>query len=181
MVAMSHREPPIEPSAPALVRGAQLSAELAGGAALVLGRAARLGTEPGQLFRFIADFERLPEWMPMMRRCRVDNSQAVVPGGVGAVRIIDSGFGEPTRETVRAFEPPQMLAYSASDASLRGLFTGHLGVLVCEPHPAGGSWLSWLSYARSGAGPQKFLGPSVVKMVIQRSLASLSERFPLPG
>ena len=117
----------------------------------------------------------------MMKRCRVDNTRAEMPGGVGAVRVIDSGFGDPTRETVLAFEPPRLLAYSASDASLRGLFTRHFGVLLSEPHPRGGTWLSWLSYARSGIGPQKYLGPGVFKLVIRQWLAHLSERFPCPA
>ncbi len=176
---MSYREGPLEPSSLALQRGAKLSAELAASSPLVLGRAARLGATPEQVFEYIADFERLPEWMPMMKRCRVDNERAEAPGGVGAVRVIDSGFGEPTRETVVAFEPPLLLAYSASDASLRGLFTRHLGLLVSEPHPRGGVWLSWLSYARSGTGPQKYVGPGVFRWVIQRSLSNLSERFPV--
>lgn len=179
MDAMSNRERPLEPSPLALQRGARLSTEIAAGSPLVLGRAVRLSGSPEQVFRYIADFERLPEWMPMMKRCRVDNTRAETPGGVGAVRVIDSGFGEPTRETVVAFEPPLLLAYSASDASLRGLFTRHLGVLVSEPHPRGGAWLSWLSYARSGTGPQKYLGPGVFKLVIQQSLSGLRERFPV--
>jgi uncharacterized protein YndB with AHSA1/START domain len=170
----------IDPSTIALERGARLSDSLGGRAPLVLARACRLGATPEQVFAFITDFERLPDWMPMMKRCRVDNTRAQNPGGVGAVRVIDSGFGEPTREEVRAFEPPTLLAYSASDASLRGLFRGHLGVLICEPHPVGGTWLSWLSYARSGTGPAKFLGPGVFRFVIQQSLARLAARFPTP-
>lgn len=148
-------------------------------APLVLARAARLGADPTHIFAFITDFERLPEWMPLMKRVRVDNSRAETPSGVGAVRIIDSGLGKPTEETVVALEAPTLLAYSASDASLRGMLTSHLGVILCEPHPAGGTWLSWLSYARPGTGPQRFLGPAVFKQVIQRSLLQLTRRFPL--
>jgi len=169
----------IDPSSPALARGAQLSEALVAGAPLVLARACRLGASQEELFAFIADFPRLPEWMPMMKRCHVDNARAQVPGGVGAVRVIDSGIGAPTHEEVRAFEPPALLAYSATDASLRGLFTSHLGVLVCEAHPAGGARLNWLSYARPGVGPQKFLGPRVFKFMIQQSLARLAARFPV--
>jgi len=178
---MSRRAAELEPTPFALRRGQELSALVGHGSPLVLGRAARVGLPPAELFAFIVDFERLPEWMPMMKRCRVDNAQAREPGGVGAVRVIDSGIGQPTRETVMAFEPPQLLAYSADDASLRGLFTRHLGVLVCEPHPQGGSWLSWLSYAQPGSGPQKFFGPSVFKLVVQQSLSRLAQRFPVGG
>jgi uncharacterized protein YndB with AHSA1/START domain len=163
-----------EPSPYAFQRAAELT-----GTPLVLARAGRFGAEPDELFRFISDFERLPAWMPMIKRCRVDNRRASVPGGVGAVRLIDAGVGRPTEETVIAFEPPTLLAYSASDASLRGLFTGHVGVLVSEPHPAGGSRLSWLSHARPGTGPQRLLGPGVLAWVVQRSLAGLARQFPL--
>ncbi len=163
-----------QPSERALARGSSLTQ-----APLVLPCAARLGADPARIFAFITDFERLPEWMPLMRRVTVDNSRAEKPSGVGAVRVIDSGIGKPTEETVVALEPPELLAYHASDASLRGMFTEHLGVLVCEPHPAGGTLLSWLTYARPGKGPARFVGPTVFKQVIQRSLEQLTRRFPV--
>jgi uncharacterized protein YndB with AHSA1/START domain len=162
-----------DPSPYSLARGSELTR-----APLVLGRAAHLGGSPELVFAFITDFERLPEWMPLMRRCRVDDTRAVTPGGVGAVRVIDSGVGKPTEETVVAFEAPRLLAYRASDASLRGMFTDHLGVLTCEAHPQGGTWLSWLSYARVGKPPQSWLGAGVFKYVIGHSLAQLERRFP---
>ncbi|MFT3924819.1 MAG: SRPBCC family protein [Myxococcales bacterium] len=176
---MSRLDGALEPSPHAQQRGRELSLTLGRGSPLVLARAARLGISPERLFEFIVDFERLPEWMPMMKACQVDNTHAREPGGVGAVRVIDSGFGKPTRETVVALERPSLLAYSADDASLRGLFSQHLGVLISEPHPLGGAWLSWLSYAKPGAGPQKFLGPGVFKLVVQQSLSRLGARFPL--
>jgi hypothetical protein len=148
-------------------------------APLVLARAARLGGAPEPLFSFLCDFERLPVWMPLMRRCRVDNGNAERPGGVGAVRVIDSGVGAPTREVVVALEPPRLLAYSAEDASLRGMLTAHLGILTCEPHPAGGSWLSWLSYGQPGKAPQRWLASGVFRYVVESSLAQLGQRFPL--
>lgn len=165
---------PAAPSPRAIARGAALSR-----APLILALTSQLGASPEIVFSFISHFERLPEWMPLMKRVHVDNRNAVSPGGVGAVRIIDSGFGKPTEETVVAFEPPCLLAYSASDASLRGMFRNHLGLLHCEPREAGGTLLSWLSYATPGKGPQRLLGPTVFKQVIQRSLTQLARSFPV--
>jgi uncharacterized protein YndB with AHSA1/START domain len=179
MVAVTRNAALIEPS-PEAQRRADALAEVP----LVLARAIRLAAAPERVFAFITDFERLPEWMPMMRRAWVDNRHAQTPGGVGAVRMIDSGFGKPTEERVVALEPPSLLAYSASDASLRGLFRSHLGVLVLEQHPAEGALrpgegtrLSWFSYALPGRGLQRFAGPSVFKLVVDQSLARLGERF----
>ena len=91
-----------------------------------------LGASPEEVFAFISDFEALPEWMPGMNNVTVNNQQAETPGGLGAVRVITS-YGKVTQEVVRAFEPPTWLAYSATNQSLGGMYTDHLGVLICEP------------------------------------------------
>jgi hypothetical protein len=172
----------VEPSPYAKQRAAELTRS-----PLSLERATRLSAKPEDVFAFITDFPRLPEWMPMIKRCTVDNSRAQTPGGVGAVRVIEAPAGKPTLETVVALEapvsvggaptPPGLLAYSASDASLMGMFTGHLGVLTCEPHPTGGTWLTWLSLAQPGKPPMGWVGPGMFKFVIGKSIANLERRF----
>ncbi len=172
----------VEPSPFALERASQLTRS-----PLTLARAAHLAASPAEVFAFITDFPRLPEWMPMIKRCTVDNSRAQTPGGVGAVRVIEAPAGKPTLETVVALEapvpadggptPPGLLAYSASDASLMGMFTGHLGLLTCEAHPAGGTWLTWLSLATPGKPPMGWVGPGMFKFMIGKSIANLERRF----
>ena len=139
-----------------------------------------LGISDEELFQWVADFPRLPEWMPMMKRAWVDNENAEKPGEVGAVRMIDSGVGKPTEETVVAFERPRYLAYSASDASLFGMYTNHLGVLACEPTSEGKSRLTWLSYARPGKNPiMRFFGRHMFNFMITKSIKNLQKRFPV--
>jgi hypothetical protein len=169
---------PVEPSPFAKQRAAELTRS-----PLSLERATRLSASPEQVFAFITDFPRIPEWMPMIKRCTVDNSRAQTPGGVGAVRVIEAPAGKPTLETVIALEAPGgaasrgLLAYSASDASLMGMFTDHLGVLTCEPHPAGGTWLTWLSFAKAGKPPMGWVGPGMFKFMIGKSISNLERRF----
>lgn len=163
----------LEPSSYALARGAELTRS-----PLALARAVRLGAPPEAVFAWITDFPRLPEWMPLIKRCTVDDTRAVTPGGVGAVRVIEALAGGPTLEAVVALERPTLLAYSASDASLMGMYTGHLSVLTCEPHARGGTWLSWLSYGVPGRPPAGWVGPATFRFVIRRSLANLGRLFP---
>lgn len=166
--------PAIEASPYALERARSLTR-----APLRLSYAARLGIEPSALFAFITDFPRLPEWMPLIKRVSVDNEAAVAPGQIGAVRVIEAPVGPATRETVVAFEPGKLLAYSASDASLMGMFRKHLGVLTTEAHPQGGSLFTWVSYAEPGSIPMRWFGGPVFRFVIGRSMYNLQRRFPV--
>ena len=164
----------MEPSAYALDQGSALTH-----APLGQRYACRLGADPAQVFAFITDFPRLPEWMPLIKRATVDNSQASIPGQVGAVRLIEAPAAPVTRERVVTFEQDKLLAYSASDASLMGMFRNHLGVLTTEAHPDGGTWFSWLSYGDAGVIPMRWLGGPMFHFVIGRSIANLQRRFPV--
>ncbi len=168
------QDTPIEPSAFAYERGRALSH-----APLGQRYAARLGVEPATLFAFITDFPRLTEWMPLITRTTVDNTEATIPGQVGAVRLIEAPLAPITRERVVAFEQDKLLAYSASDASLMGMLRNHLGVLTTEQHPLGGSWFSWLSYGNAGSPPMGWCGGPMFRFVIGRSIKSLQQRFPV--
>lgn len=135
-----------------------------------------LGAPPETVFALITHFERLPEWMPFMMRVKVDNSRAHTPGGVGAVRVIDGR----TRETVVAIEPPRLLAYSASDASLLGMYTHHLGVLTCEPAGPSRTTFRWLFHARPGRSAlPRFVGRHLMPFIFRRSMRNLRKRFPI--
>ena len=134
-----------------------------------------LGAPPEDVFAFITAFERLPEWMPFMLRVRVDNTRALTPGGVGAVRVIDGR----TRETVVALEAPRLLAYSASDASLLGMYTHHLGVLTCDRLEPSRTRFRWLFHARPGRNVLlRFVGRHLMPFIFRRSMNNLRRRFP---
>ncbi len=141
-------------------------------------REVRLGAPPATVFALLADFPRLPEWMPMMVRVEVDNARAESPGGVGAVRVIHSGVGRPTLETVTAFERPRLLSYGASDASLRGMFVDHQGTITCEADGRG-TLLRWETRARPGRSRLMHLvGERLLPWIIRRSMQNLARRFP---
>ena len=99
--------------------------------------AADLDAAPEVAFALISDHRRLPSWIPGLRRVEVDESQALSPGGVGTRRTLYPVVGPFGVEVVVEFEPPRRMAYSASDASLRGLLTRHRAELWCEPSAAG--------------------------------------------
>lgn len=164
----------IDPSPYALERGRALAK-----APLQLSYAVRLGVSPDELFAFITDFPRLPEWMPLIKRVRVDDTRSDKPGQIGAVRVIEAPVGPPTLEVVKAFEPGKLLAYSATDASLMGMVRDHLGVLTTEPHPDGGAWFTWLSFGNTGSFPMRLFGGPVFRFVLGRSIDNLERRFPV--
>ena len=107
------------------------------------------------LFDYLSDYSRLSEWIWASKKSWADDSNAEAPGQVGSVRMIKGSFGPPVREVVKAFEAPRMLAYSANDGALLGFCTDHLGVVTCEPHPAGGTIMCWQAYGRLARNPAK--------------------------
>jgi uncharacterized protein YndB with AHSA1/START domain len=129
-----------------------------------------INAPPETVFDFLVDFEQLPSWMPLMKRVTVDNTNAVVPRQVGAVRVIDSGVGKPTLETVRAWQRPSLLSYSANDASFRGMFHSHLGVLTCEPRDTERTLFRWQTYAKPGTPPMSWIGRILLGWIFRRSM-----------
>ncbi len=139
----------------------------------------RLGASQGELFEYVTDFSRLSEWIPGCRKSWSDDTHAEAPGQVGAVRMISSGLGKPVREVVRAYEAPRMLAYSATDDSLFGLMTDHLGVLTCEPHAGGGAVFCWLAYGRPAkSAAVRWVGDKVFRIALHGGTKKLEQRFP---
>ncbi|MEM8609813.1 MAG: SRPBCC family protein [Myxococcota bacterium] len=142
---------------------------------------AHLGASQAELFEYVSDTDRLNEWIPGARRTWSDDAQAELPKQVGSVRMIDAGIGKPTREIVRAYEPPRVLAYSATDDSLFGLFTDHLSVVGCEPHPLGGTVFCWLAFGRPADNPVKrWVGKRVFHMALGGGTKALKRVFPKP-
>ncbi|MFZ1865553.1 MAG: SRPBCC family protein [Polyangiales bacterium] len=134
----------------------------------------RLDATRQALFDYITDFNRLHEWIWGAKRSWTDNTRAQVPGQVGSVRMIQPPVGKPLGETVKAYEAPRMLAYSADDKAFFGLCTDHLGVLTCEPHPDGGVVFCWLAYGRLARSPVKaWAGKKLFQVALGRSMKNL--------
>lgn len=132
-----------------------------------------------QLFDYIADFDRLSEWIWGSRTSWTDDSKAEMPGQVGSVRVLKGVVGAPIREVVKAYESPRMLAYSANDGALLGLCTEHVSVITCEPHPNGGTVMCWQAYGRLARNPLKaFAGHKLFRVALTNSMKNLKRKYP---
>lgn len=132
---------------------------------------------PEVVFAFIADHQRLPAWVPGLRRVEVDNSLALTTGGVGTRRTLYPFVGLSGVEVIVDFEPPHRLAYRASDESLRGMLTQHLAEISCQP-VAPGTHLRWVV---RGVPARRWWQRVVARLVFNYALctglANLRRRF----
>ena len=145
---------------------------------LIFEKTRRLEATQHELFNYVTDFDRSSEWLWGAKKTWVDNTKAEVPGQVGSVRMIQGAAGKPIRETVKAYEAPRMLAYSANDGAFFGLCTDHLGVLTCEPHPDGGTVVCWLAYGRLARSPAKaWAGKKLFRVALSNGMKNLERKF----
>lgn len=137
-----------------------------------------LGGSSEDVFAFITDHHRLPRWAPGVRRVEV-TAAGSPHGGVGTVRTLHPPLGPPGQEIVLVLEPPHHFGYSATDASLRGLCTGHVTAIHLERTERGCSLL-WRVEARPGPGLwRSWLTSWLFKFAAERSVRNLRRHFPL--
>lgn len=141
----------------------------------------RLGLSCEEAFRCVTDASKLADWLPVGDSSYSDDSKAEAPGGVGSVRVIKTGPLPPTRERVVAYDAPGLFyAYSASDSSLMGMFTNHLGAIGFEPHPEGGCVMTWLAYGKAGRSwLMRYAGLRMFRFVLWNGTKNLEKRFPV--
>ena len=140
----------------------------------------RIGLSQAELFAYVTDASRLPEWLPMCKKALPDDSKAETPGGVGSVRKIWAGAPNPTEETVVLLDAPNVYAYKARDRDLFGMYTNHLSVITVEPHPLGGSVITWLSYGVPSSWMiVHYVGLRVFSRVLRGGVKNLERRFPI--
>jgi uncharacterized protein YndB with AHSA1/START domain len=138
-----------------------------------------LGASPSAVFALIADHAALSQWVPGLRRVDVDDSRASTPGGVGTRRTLIPAIGPPGVEVVLAFDPPNFLAYSATDASLRGLYTRHRVEMSCTPTPRG-TLFRWVIRGLPSVSWFKRIAAQLMFGLAQRaSVRNLQRLFPL--
>jgi carbon monoxide dehydrogenase subunit G len=138
----------------------------------------RLGATQQELFDYISDPDRLSEWIPGAKKTWSDDSKAEAPKQVGSVRMIQGSLGKPTREVVKVYEPPHLLAYSLTRGSTFGLFSDHLGVVTCEPHRDGGTVLCWLAFARPAGRIKWLAGKKIFEVALGGGIKALERKFP---
>ncbi len=135
-----------------------------------------INAKPEDVFEFICDFARIKDWMPGLTKTWSDDSKAEVPGGPGAVRSIRAMGGKMTYETVIAKQFP-MLNYSASDKSLGGMYTKHLGAQICLPEGEGTRFI-WRSYAVDSPNPiMRFASKYIFLIMVGQSVINLQKKF----
>lgn len=131
------------------------------------------------LFEYVTHFDRLSEWIMGAKKSWADDSNAETPGQVGSVRMIQPYLGKVVQETVKAYEAPRMLAYSADDSALFGLCTDHLSVITCEPHPDGGTIICWQAYGKLAPGAfRSWAGTKLFQAALGVSMKNLDRKFP---
>jgi carbon monoxide dehydrogenase subunit G len=137
--------------------------------------ATRVNAPHETVFDFVADHEQLPTWVPGVKRVEVDNTNAALPGRVGAVRVMHPGPGGGLRETVRAFDRPWMYAYSAK--SLFGMLTDHTAIFVFEPD-GDSTLVRWRTCAVPGSNPiMRFVGRRVFPFQMNWIMRNLQKHF----
>jgi hypothetical protein len=140
----------------------------------------RVALSQEEAFRYVTDATKIAEWLPMATRSSSIDTKAETPGGVGSVRAIDFGSVPLARELVVALEPMSLYAYSANDRSLRGMYRDHLSVIGFEPHPDGGTVITWLAYARPGnSWVMRYVGLRMFRHVLGNGMHNLEKRFPV--
>jgi uncharacterized protein YndB with AHSA1/START domain len=148
-------------------------------APLQLDLACELGAPPEQVFTLLADHEALPTWVPGLRRVDVDSTRAARPGGAGAVRTLHPRIGVAGCELIIEVTPPHRLVYSASDASLRGLYTAHRAEITCTA-TGRGTRLTWQVWARpTERAWRRLFARLLVGFALWSSMRNLRRRFPL--
>jgi hypothetical protein len=142
----------------------------------------RVALSQDEAFRYVTDAKNLAEWLPIGNRSMSIDDKAESPGGVGSVRAINFGSVSLARERVVALEPTTLYAYSANDASLRGMYREHLSVIGFEPHPEGGTVITWLAYAKPGSSwVMRYVGLRMFRHVLWNGMQNLEKRFPVAG
>ncbi|MBW2223199.1 MAG: SRPBCC family protein [Deltaproteobacteria bacterium] len=90
-----------------------------------------------ELFNYVTDFDRASEWIWAAKKTWADDTKAQIPGQVGSVRMIQGAAGKPMRETVKEFEAPRLLAYSAHDAAFPWCAGSPTGGFRAQPSKPG--------------------------------------------
>ncbi|MEL6106528.1 MAG: SRPBCC family protein [Planctomycetota bacterium] len=105
----------------------------------------RLLAEPGKVFKLLERYEAMPKWMPVLQEVNVDRSGSNGSSGVGCNRSCKLKNGMTVTESIVGFEPNNFIAYSLTRDNPMGL-KGHLALATVEPHPEGGTLLTWRQY-----------------------------------
>ena len=122
------------------------------------------------MWNLVSNHEAMPSYMPV-KEVTVDNSQADVPNGEGAVRSCDLGDTKVIEDIV-LWQPEQAFAYALRDGNDFGI-TNHLGVLLLAPGMNGGTRFRWQLYFDHpqpdaiSEGIRESLGPGIEALIAE--------------
>jgi hypothetical protein len=145
---------------------------------LIAARSVVVHGAPLDVFALISSHTRLPEWVPGLLRVEVDESDAEVPGGAGAVRTLIPRFGRRGHERITLLDHSTLrIEYSATDDSLLGLCIDHRASITCRPDGRG-TLVAFNVHARRGPSRLRWwLGRWMFRVAVAASLSKLAQRF----
>jgi Polyketide cyclase / dehydrase and lipid transport len=115
-------------------------------APLRLEQAVWLPAVPAAVFALLSNHEALPRLFVWIHRVMVDNSHAIVPGGLGARRICLFGDDMILEEIIVGWDPPHLYAYAGVDATHPFGMTGHVGIIQCAASGTDGTLMRWQQF-----------------------------------
>ena len=130
----------------AALQAGQFDAAQLTSAPLRLEKTAKLYAPQAVTFEALSNHEKWPELFPWISAVRIDNSQAVIPNGLGARRICNFGNNMTLEEIIVGWHPPESYAYAVLDETHPFGMTGHVGVVSCRPGEADTTDLAWQHY-----------------------------------
>ena len=115
-------------------------------APMQLEKVAQLNWPSDCLFDLMANHNKWPRIFPWLTDVTIDNSQAIIEDGLGAVRTCDMGNGMVLEEVIVGWQPPNMYAYAGLDQTHPFGMQRHVGVIICEPIDSETTRLRWQHY-----------------------------------
>ena len=129
----------------------------------------RIKATPEKLWETIGDHESIPEWVPMVKHVRVNNSKAD-DAGVGCERVCTFGGSELTEKVVYQ-EDGRIMAYSAADNRMA---SNHLGVIEIIQEGEY-SVVNWYQYF-DPRGMKGFMMKNMMGGTLKKALKNLEKR-----
>ena len=115
-------------------------------APMQLEKIAELNWPVTSVFELLSNHKRWPRIFPWLKQVTVDNSNALIKNGLGAVRVCDMGNGMLLEEVIVGWQPPHMYAYAGLDETHPFGMRHHVSVLRFDDVVDGRAKLSWQHY-----------------------------------
>lgn len=119
-------------------------------AQLQLEKMARLRAPQSVVFETLSNHQQWPRLFPWVHTVSIDNSQAIVPNGLGARRICHFGNNLVLEEIIVGWHPPQAYAYAGLEESHPFGMQDHVAAIICQSEDDHTTTLTWQHYFEHG-------------------------------